>query len=128
MQFLILFFLFMFLFGLDLIWFYILFFLVFLLWVVGLATFVRDEFTIYNNELEGYECRFEDLYSKVQGFSIQFFIVRMSFMLFDLEICLFLPRVVSFFLVTTFQLFMLFFLFILFVFYLYELYVGGLSW
>nr|WRW10895.1 NADH dehydrogenase subunit 3 [Microcosmus sp. z YZ-2024] len=128
MQFIVLFFLLMFLYGLNMGFFYILFFLVFLLWAVGLATWVGDEIVMYNSELEGYECGFENLYTGVQGFSIQFFIVGMSFMLFDLEICLFLPGVVSFFMVTSFQLFMVFFLFILFVFYIYELYIGGLSW
>lgn len=40
-----------------------------------------------------YECRFESFEIRSEGYSIQFFIIGLSFMLFDLEICLFLPVV-----------------------------------
>lgn len=53
---------------------------------------LRDNNHLFLSEHKAYECRFEHR-ARGSGFSLQFYIVRLSFLLFDLEICLFTPLV-----------------------------------
>lgn len=62
---------------------------------VGIKEVLGDDYLYSLGMKINYECGFESFESRSEGYSIQFFIIRLSFMLFDLEICLFMPAVYS---------------------------------
>nr|YP_008082992.1 NADH dehydrogenase subunit 3 [Halocynthia spinosa]CCO25771.1 NADH dehydrogenase subunit 3 [Halocynthia spinosa] len=99
-----------------------------LLCLIGIFSLGGD--TVFYNLGEGvdYECGFESLYSKGGGFSLQFYIVGLSFLLFDLEISLFLPLVGVLPTGGVFFVVGVVFLLILLLGYLFELGAGALSW
>ena len=78
-------------------------------------------------EAESYECGFSSLTKIYKNYSLQFFLVALSFMLFDLEIGLFLPVVGRMFL-SSFSFYVrgVFLLIITFI-YLYEVKLGILK-
>nr|CAQ68498.1 NADH dehydrogenase subunit 3 [Halocynthia papillosa] len=89
---------------------------------------LSGEFGFFSlGEVGGYECGFESVYISGGGFSLQFYVVGLSFLVFDLEISLFLPIVGSG-LVGVGQVWGVFFLCLVFLVYLYELKCGALSW
>nr|YP_003406721.1 NADH dehydrogenase subunit 3 [Microcosmus sulcatus]CAL23090.2 NADH dehydrogenase subunit 3 [Microcosmus sulcatus] len=99
-----------------------------LLMYLGWMIMLGEGLGVSLSEEEVYECGFESFYKLGGGFSVQFFIVGLSFMLFDLEICLFLPGVggvVTFYVTGGYM--MIFLIIVLFVL-VYEYLVGGLSW
>ena len=69
------------------------FFLSFLLAYLGAKEVLRVSFNTDKGLDLTYECGFEAFRVSSEGYSVQFFLIRLSFMLFDLEICLFLPAV-----------------------------------
>nr|YP_010845464.1 NADH dehydrogenase subunit 3 [Pyura mirabilis]UPP55924.1 NADH dehydrogenase subunit 3 [Pyura mirabilis] len=71
------------------------FLITFLLFYLGGKEVVGDTTLVDLGEVQGYECGFESFLDLSKGFSVQFFVVGLSFMLFDLEICLFLPSVMG---------------------------------
>nr|QNO34175.1 NADH dehydrogenase subunit 3 [Halocynthia hilgendorfi ssp. n. KRK-2020] len=107
----------------------------FLGFLICLLLFLLGSFSLggdvvdYNlGEGVNYECGFESVYSESGGFSLQFYIVGLSFLLFDLEISLFLPMVGVSVMGGVFFIGGILFLFLLLMGYLYELSVGALSW
>ena len=68
--------------------------IIYLLYILRSKVLIRDNnfFVLFENK--SYECGFE-YRLEGGGFSLQFYIVRLSFLLFDLEICLFTPVVLS---------------------------------
>lgn len=65
-----------------------------LLWV-GSKTLKRYINDIAKGKEVSYECRYADLSELRCLYSLQFYIVRLSFIIFDLEILLFVPLLVS---------------------------------
>lgn len=86
-----------------------------------------DNNYLFLSEHKSYECGFEYRVGR-SGFSLQFYIIGLSFLLFDLEICLFTPLVGSLvlgrFSIKIRVVFLLLILFLL----VYEYASGALSW
>nr|YP_003331106.1 NADH dehydrogenase subunit 3 [Herdmania momus]CAX65568.1 NADH dehydrogenase subunit 3 [Herdmania momus] len=76
----------------------------------------------------GYECGFEAFESDSEGYSIQFFVIGLSFMLFDLEICLLMPLVYSGWGYGGAYYMGYFFLMLVLMVFLYELESGAFGW
>nr|YP_009029833.1 NADH dehydrogenase subunit 3 [Botrylloides giganteus]CCO25727.1 NADH dehydrogenase subunit 3 [Botrylloides giganteus]CDM98955.1 NADH dehydrogenase subunit 3 [Botrylloides giganteus] len=95
--------------------------------LLGSKLLLGDGQHMFLSEVKSYECGFEYGVGG-SGFSLQFYIVGLSFLLFDLEICLFTPLVGSLWL-GGFSLkiglgFLLLILFLL----VYEYFTGALNW
>jgi NADH:ubiquinone oxidoreductase subunit 3 (subunit A) len=76
-----------------------------------------------------YECGFNPFEDAREPFEIQFYLVAILFIIFDLEISFLIPWVVTYRFIGLFgYFFILFFLFILTLGFIYELYKGALDW
>nr|YP_008082980.1 NADH dehydrogenase subunit 3 [Pyura gangelion]CCO25759.1 NADH dehydrogenase subunit 3 [Pyura gangelion] len=99
-----------------------------LLFMIGGKEMVSESLFFSLMEGKDYECGFESFSHKSSSFSIQFFIIGLSFMLFDLEICIFLPYIGSG-LGGVFNVVIgLIFLIVVLLIFLYEMNLGALSW
>nr|YP_008082965.1 NADH dehydrogenase subunit 3 [Polycarpa mytiligera]CCO25744.1 NADH dehydrogenase subunit 3 [Polycarpa mytiligera] len=76
---------------------------------------------------QSYECGFEYGMGGC-GFSLQFYVVGFSFLLFDLEICLFTPLILSINIGSGALYFSVVFLLVVFFIYLYEVMLGAFNW
>jgi len=65
----------------------------FLLFFLGGKLFWGQDTRVEAGKVFIYECGFQDLNDQVDTYTIQFFLIRVSFMLFDLEIILIIPLV-----------------------------------
>nr|YP_008083002.1 NADH dehydrogenase subunit 3 [Botrylloides nigrum]CCO25781.1 NADH dehydrogenase subunit 3 [Botrylloides nigrum] len=94
---------------------------------LGKKVLLGDNNYLFLSESKSYECGFEYGMGG-SGFSLQFYIVGLSFLLFDLEICLFTPLVGSLviggFSLKVGLIFLLLILFLL----VYEYFTGALDW
>nr|YP_009029820.1 NADH dehydrogenase subunit 3 [Botrylloides leachii]CCO25714.1 NADH dehydrogenase subunit 3 [Botrylloides leachii]CDM98942.1 NADH dehydrogenase subunit 3 [Botrylloides leachii] len=94
---------------------------------LGSKVLLGDNNYLFLSEGKSYECGFEHGVGG-GGFSLQFYIVGLSFLLFDLEICLFTPLVGSLaiggFSLKVGVFFLLLILFLL----IYEYFTGALDW
>nr|CCO25675.1 NADH dehydrogenase subunit 3 [Botryllus schlosseri] len=101
--------------------------IIYLLYILGSKVLIGDNnfFVLFENK--SYECGFE--YGlEGGGFSLQFYIVGLSFLLFDLEICLFTPVVLSLNIgMLSLGLGVFFLLMVLFLL-IYEFLTGALDW
>lgn len=94
---------------------------------LGMANLSGEALSFSLGESSGYECGFESVYVVGRRFSLQFYVVGLSFIIFDLEISLFLPLVGSN-LVGVGLVWGIFFLICVFLVYLFELNQGALAW
>lgn len=97
-----------------------------LLSIIRKINIIRDPIYIFNLK-QSYECGFE-YRIRGCGFSLQFYVVRFSFLLFDLEICLFIPLILRLkLIVNSIFVSFIFLLFIILIF-IYELKIGAFNW
>lgn len=105
------------------------FFLTIILLGVG---FLASKFLRTKNEFEKqspYECGFEPFGTAQSVFNVQFFIVGILFMIFDLELAYLFPWIISLGNLPLFSFFiMIFFLILLTVGFIYEWKKGALDW
>lgn len=101
--------------------------IIFLLYHLRSKVLIRDNNVFILLENKSYECGFEYRLER-GGFSLQFYIVGLSFLLFDLEICLFTPVVLSFNIGRIVFLLRIFFLLVVLFFLIYEFLTGALDW
>jgi NADH:ubiquinone oxidoreductase subunit 3 (subunit A) len=96
--------------------------------LLSLSFFISPEsYDIEKNS--PYECGFNPFEDAREPFEIQFYLVAILFIIFDLEISFLIPWVVVFRFVGFFGYFMvIFFLLILTIGFIYEIYKGALDW
>lgn len=105
--------------------FFLLFFSVFLLFLSFF--FSPKSYDVEKNS--PYECGFNPFEDAREPFEIQFYLVAILFIIFDLEISFLIPWVVVFRLVGLLgYVLVFFFLFILTIGFVYEIYKGSLDW
>jgi len=85
-------------FGKDLIliFYYLLFVIVLVGVILGLAYFLSPQFRFSSEKLSSYECGFEPFGDARMAFDIHFYIIGILFLLFDLEIVFLFPWLFSF--------------------------------
>jgi len=85
----------------------------------------------YGEKVSAYECGFNPFEMSINRFDVQFYLVAIIFIVFDIEISYVFPLIFSLnvYSIFTSSLFIIFcFVFILLVGYLYEVYLGILDW
>ncbi len=88
---------------------------------------LRDNSYFSITENKNYECRFEYGIRRSR-FSLQFYIIRLSFLLFDLEICLFTPLIGGILIRSLSLKIRIFFLLLVLRMLRYEYRVGAFNW
>jgi len=108
--------------------FYLLICLILTLIILGLG-FILSPKEIHFEKISSYECGFEPFGDSHKIFNIQFFVVGILFMLFDLELIYLFPWIVNLGNLSFFAFFlMVFFLILLIIGFIYEWKKGVLDW
>nr|UUK33600.1 NADH dehydrogenase subunit 3 [Didemnum perlucidum] len=76
---------------------FMIFFFMFLLFFLGMMNLKGTIFMDNNNKFKTYECGYKGMGSSKNMYSSQFFVLALSFMLFDLEIVFFMPYFIIFY-------------------------------
>lgn len=106
-----------------------LFLLFFGLLLVILPFFFLNKEIFFKEKLTSYECGFEPFEDTRSPFDVQFYLVAVLFLLFDLEISFLFPWVLLYYSISFFSFFCGFlFLFILILGFIYEWQNGALDW
>lgn len=100
--------------------------------ILFLCLFFSTYAIYYTDKLSVYECGFQHLHKQIEPFQINFFIVAILFIIFDLEILFLIPWCLSInsisYINFSIHFIGLFFILIVYIGFLYEFYKGVLDW
>lgn len=108
--------------------FYYFFFLLFFCFILLFISYAISYSNHYTEKLFGYECGFDPFSDTRSLFKVKFFLISILFILFDIEIVILMPWIISFPIQSLFSFFIFyFFIFILLLGFLYEWRKGCLN-
>nr|AEH21219.1 NADH dehydrogenase subunit 3 [Himacerus apterus] len=98
--------------------------------LMALCTFISKKTIMDREKMSPFECGFDPNSSSRMPFSLQFFLIAVLFLIFDIEIVIILPMVITlkYSFITTWSITIMMFMFILIMGLYHEWYNGVLEW